>query len=43
MLFASWQETYGKMMDALERVTQADAERGARFQQAVQTALEQMT
>ena len=42
VLFTSWQETHGKMMEALERIAQADAERAAKLRQAVKAALEQM-
>ena len=40
--FTSWQETHGKMMEALERIAQADVERAAKLRQAVKAALEQM-
>ena len=42
VLFTSWQETHGKMMEALEQIAQADAERAAKLRQAVKAALEQM-
>lgn len=38
----AWREDYQKMMEVLERITQADAERAAGLQRAVKAALEQM-
>ncbi len=38
----AWREDYQKMMEVLERITQADAERATKLQQAVKAALEQM-
>lgn len=42
LLFASWQETYGKLEDSLDRIAQSDADRAAKFRQALKDALEQM-
>lgn len=42
LLFTSWQETGGKMMDALDRIALTDVDRAARFRQAVKDASEQM-
>lgn len=42
LLFASWQETYGKLEDSLDRISQSDADRAAKFRQALKDALEQM-
>lgn len=39
---ATWQETYEKMMEVLDRIAQADEERAARLRKAVKAALEQM-
>ena len=43
VLFTAWQEDYQKMVEVLERITQADAERAAKLQQAVKAALGQMS
>lgn len=40
--WATWQETYGKMMEVLGRIAQANEEQAAKLRQAVKAALEQM-
>ncbi len=40
--WTAWREDYQKMMEVLERIKQADAERAAKLRQAVKAALEQM-
>lgn len=39
----TWREDYQKMMEALNRVAQADEEQAAKLRNAVKAALEQMT
>ena len=41
--WTSWREEYQKMMDVLNRITQANEEQAAKLRQAVKAALEQMT
>lgn len=41
--WATWQETYGKMMEVLNRIAQANEEQAAKLRNAVKAALEQMT
>lgn len=40
--WATWQETYGKMMEVLDRIARANEEQAAKLRQAVKAALEQM-
>ena len=42
VLFEAWQEAYGKMAEALERVAGKDAEKAAKLRSAVRAALERM-
>ena len=42
VLFSSWQETYGKMMEALERIKAADSTKAGKLQGAVRAAVEGM-
>ena len=42
VLFASWQETYQKMMDVLERIAQTDKNQASRLREGVQAVLEQL-
>lgn len=42
VLFTSWQETYGKMMEALERVRAADGGKAEKLLRAVRAAMEGM-
>lgn len=42
VLFSSWQETYWKMMEVLERIKAADSTKGGKLQGAVRAAVEGM-
>ena len=42
VLFTSWQETYGKMMEALERIRAADSDKAGKLQGAIQAVVEGM-
>lgn len=43
VLFDSWQDTYDKMAEVLDRIAQTNGEQAARLRQAVKVVLEQMT
>ena len=42
VLFTSWQETYGKMMEALERIKAADSDKADKLQGAIRAVVEGM-
>lgn len=42
VLFTSWQETYGKMMEALERIKATDSAKAGKLQGAIQAVVEGM-
>ena len=42
VLFTSWQETYGKMMEALERIRATDSDKAGKLQGAIQAVVEGM-
>ena len=39
VLFTSWQETYGKMMEALERIKATDGDKAERLWEAIRTVM----
>lgn len=43
VLFTSWQETYGKMMEALERIKVTDSDKAGKLQGAIRAVVEGMT
>ena len=43
VLFTSWQETYGKMIEALERIKATDSDKAGKFQGAIRAVVEGMT
>ena len=42
VLFTSWQETYGKMMEALERIKTTDSDKAGKLQGAIRAVVEGM-
>lgn len=42
VLFTSWQETYGKMMEALERIKATDSDKAGKLQGAIRAVVEGM-
>jgi hypothetical protein len=42
VLFTSWQETYGKMMEALERIRATDSDKAGKLQGAIRAVVEGM-
>ena len=42
VLFTSWQETYGKMMEALERIKATDSAKAGKLQGAIRAVVEGM-
>ena len=42
VLFTSWQETYGKMMEALERIKATDSTKAGKLQGAIRAVVEGM-
>lgn len=42
VLFTSWQETYGKMMEALERIKATDSDKASKLQGAIRAVVEGM-
>ena len=42
VLFTSWQETYGKMMEALERIKATDSDKAGKLQGAIHAVVEGM-
>lgn len=42
VLFDSWQETYGQMMEALERIRAVDSAKAGRLQGAIRAVVEGM-
>ena len=42
VLFASWQKTYQKMMDVLERIKSTDSNRAEKLQGAIQAVIEEL-
>lgn len=43
VLFTSWQETYGKMIEALERIKVTDSDKAGKLQGAIRAVVEGMT
>lgn len=43
VLFTSWQETYGKMLEALERIKATDSDKAGKLQGAIRAVVEGMT
>lgn len=43
VLFTSWQETYGKMIEALERIKATDSDKAGKLQGAIRAVVEGMT
>ncbi len=42
ILFASWQETYWKMQEIIERIKPVDSDKAGRFQDAIRSTVEEM-
>ncbi len=43
VLFTSWQEAYGKMIEALERIKVTDSDKAGKLQGAIRAVVEGMT